>query len=620
MRENLLDVLHRRMIVGDGAMGTLLYQYGMPVGINNEELNLSNQEIIARVHQAYYRAGARLIETNTFGANRESLMKHGLEGSVRAINRHGVRLARQAVGDDAYVAGAVGAIRAGKLKALDLATLEACYREQMEALLEEGVDALLLETFFEYEELALALRVAKRISDVPVICQFAVSETERTLDGIDLNRAIRQLRESGADVIGFNCRVGPQGVLRAVEQIRGQGGLISAFPNAGLPDYVDGRFVYKATPAYFAQSAKTLRDNGVSLIGGCCGTTPEHIEAIAEALAGLQPLLIAAEPVERPAIRVREPEQPENTFKHEHRQLTIPELADKRHTVIVELDPPKDLDIEQFMKGAQTLKEAGADALTMADNSLAVTRMSNMALGYLVQEKLGIRPLLHMACRDRNLIGQQSHLMGLHALGLDHVLAVTGDPARLGDLPGASSVYDLSSFDMIRMIKQLNSGVSFSGLPLKQKARFTIAAAFNPNVKQLDKAIKRLERKVEAGADYIMTQPIYDAKLIEALYQKTRHIGIPIFIGIMPLVSARNAEFLHNEVPGIELSDEVRSRMARYEGERARQEGIMIAKELLDVSAAYFNGVYLMTPFMRYEMTAELTKYVLSRHREARVV
>ncbi|MEB9896886.1 methylenetetrahydrofolate reductase, partial [Bacillus cereus] len=290
-----------------------------------------------------------------------------------------------------------------------------------------------------------------------------------------------------------------------------------------------------------------------------------------------------------------------------------PSLVDtvrERHTVIVELDPPRDLDIAKFMLGAQALKDAGADALTLADNSLAVTRMSNMALGYLALDKVGIRPLIHIACRDRNLIGTQSHMMGLDALGIDHVLAVTGDPARFGDLPDSSSVYDLTSFEIIRMIKQLNAGLAFSGKALKQRANFVVGAAFNPNVKHLNKAIERLERKIEAGADYIMTQPVYDASLIERIAEGTKHLNVPVFLGIMPLASGRNAEYLHNEVPGIHLSDEVRERMKGLEGESGRREGVAIAKELLDVAMKHFNGIYFMTPFMFYEMTVELTEHV----------
>lgn len=608
MKLDLRAALQQEILTGDGAMGTYLYQMGFPVGISYEELNLLRPETVADVHRRYFEAGARLIETNTFSANREKLSKYGLEGDVEAINRAGVELARNAVGDDAYVVGAIGSIRAGKRKNVRTSEVEQSLQEQIGILLDSPVDGLLLETFYDLEELQLALRIIRSMSGLPVICQFANEGTGSTQDGVPLQEAFLRLRDEGADVIGFNCRVGPNGILRSMEKISPIPGVpFSAFPNAGLPDYVDGHYTYAATPKYFAESALRFADLGARIIGGCCGTTPEHIAAVAKALQGYVPAAPGTAPAGAAAI-VLEPAPAKPAPP-----AGIPSLLDivkQRKTVIVELDPPKDLDIEKFMQGSKALQEAHVDAITMADNSLAVTRMSNLALGYLVQERLGARPLIHIACRDRNMIGTQSHLMGLHALGIDHVLAVTGDPAKFGDLPGSSSVYDLTSFEIIRMIKQLNEGIAFSGKPLKQKANFVVGAAFNPNVKHLDKAVQRLERKIEAGADYIMTQPVYDAKLIEDIYEATKHLQIPIFIGIAPLASGGNAEYLHNEVPGIRLSDEVRARMDGLKGPEGRAMGVEIAKELLDTAMQYFNGIYLMTPFLAYEMCVDLTNYV----------
>ncbi|OAS14950.1 bifunctional homocysteine S-methyltransferase/methylenetetrahydrofolate reductase [Paenibacillus oryzisoli] len=608
MKLDLRAALQREILTGDGAMGTYLYQMGFPVGISYEELNLLRPETVADVHRRYFEAGARLIETNTFSANREKLSKYGLEGDVEAINRAGVELARNAVGDDAYVVGAIGSIRAGKRKNVRTSEVEQSLQEQIGILLDSPVDGLLLETFYDLEELQLALRIIRSMSNLPVICQFANEGTGSTQDGVPLQEAFLRLRDEGADVIGFNCRVGPNGILRSMEKIAPIPGIpFSAFPNAGLPDYVDGHYTYAATPKYFAESALRFADLGARIIGGCCGTTPEHIAAVAKALQGYVPAAPGKASAGAAAI-VLEPAPAKPAPP-----AGIPSLLDivkQRKTVIVELDPPKDLDIEKFMQGSKALQDAHVDAITMADNSLAVTRMSNLALGYLVQERLGARPLIHIACRDRNMIGTQSHLMGLHALGIDHVLAVTGDPAKFGDLPGSSSVYDLTSFEIIRMIKQLNEGIAFSGKPLKQKANFVVGAAFNPNVKHLDKAVQRLERKIEAGADYIMTQPVYDAKLIEDIYEATKHLSIPIFIGIAPLASGGNAEYLHNEVPGIRLSDEVRARMDGLKGPEGRAMGVEIAKELLDTAMQYWNGIYLMTPFLAYEMCVDLTNYV----------
>ncbi|MBD0379337.1 bifunctional homocysteine S-methyltransferase/methylenetetrahydrofolate reductase [Paenibacillus sedimenti] len=608
MKSDLRTALQREILTGDGAMGTYLYQMGFPVGISYEELNLLRPETVADVHRRYFEAGARLIETNTFSANREKLSKYGLESDVEAINRAGVELARKAVGNDAYVVGAIGSIRAGKRKNVRTADVEQSLREQIGVLLDSPVDGLLLETFYDLDELQLALRIIRSMSNLPVICQFANEGTGSTQDGVPLQEAFERLRDGGADVIGFNCRVGPNGILRSMEKLTLLAGVpFSAFPNAGLPDYVDGHYTYAATPEYFAESALRFADLGARIIGGCCGTTPEHIAAVAKALSGYVPAAPGAAAHVRP-VRVSEPAPAKPAPPAAKPSLL--DIVKQRKTVIVELDPPRDLDIDKFMQGSKALQDAHVDAITMADNSLAVTRMSNLALGYLVQDKLGARPLIHIACRDRNMIGTQSHLMGLHALGIDHVLAVTGDPAKFGDLPGSKSVYDLTSFEIIRMIKQLNEGIAFSGKPLKQKANFVVGAAFNPNVKHLDKAVQRLERKIEAGADYIMTQPVYDAKLIEQIHNATKHLNVPIFIGIAPLASGGNAEYLHNEVPGIQLSDEVRSRMSGLKGEEGRAMGVEIAKELLDAAMPYFNGIYLMTPFLLYEMCVDLTKYV----------
>ena len=652
MKPDLRTALRSRVIVGDGAMGTYLHQLGVPVGISHEELNVSNPDVVGDVHRQYIEAGAEAIETNTYSAQRWKLEKYGLGGKAEDINAAGAAVARKAAAGRAWVLGAIGPFRTGPGRAVPGASARRRdYEEQIGALLGAGVDGLILETFYDLEELSMVLRLARKRSDLPVICQFAVEDPARTPDGVPLAEAFRRLIGEGADVVGLNCRGGPSAMIRAFAELPRLGVPYSVFPNAGLPDYVDGRIVFSAPPEYFGETARTFADLGVRLIGGCCGTTPAHIAAIARVLREYAPEQPPAETgmvAERtetekksaPTATVRiagataavedaadgsargtapadaEPAGAKAIGAEPHsrepagRAPTLVELVRRRHTVIVELDPPRDLDLSRFMAGAAALKEARADALTMADNSLAVSRMSNMAVGVLVKERVGIRPLVHIACRDRNLIGTQSHMLGLHALGIDHVLAVTGDPARFGDLPGSSSVYDMTSFEIIRMIKQLNEGISFSGKPLRQRARFVVGAAFNPNVKYLDKAIRRLEKKVEAGADFIMTQPVYDPKLIERIADETRHIPVPIFIGIMPLASGRNAEFLHNEVPGIQLSDRVRERMRGLEGEEGRREGLAIARELLDAAMERFNGIYLITPFMLYEMTAELTRYV----------
>ena len=629
-KPELRKALELGIIVGDGAMGTYLYQLGFPIGVSYEEFNLLKPDIIMDVHRRYYEAGARLIETNTFSANREKLSKYGLEHAVVAINRAGVELARKAVGQDAYVVGSVGSIRGGTRKTIALSQIKADFEQQIEALLEAKVDGIFLETFYDLEEIRLALQIIRERSNVTVICQFAAEGTGMTQDGVPWIQAFTQLQDEGTDVVGFNCHSGPNGMMRTLEKVPS---LVqtpfSVFPNAGLPGYVDGRYTYLATPEYFAENALQFADLGARIIGGCCGTTPEHVAAMAKALHGYSPEVESSttpvgtiNPVYKKELpmssnvnaAILEPSfvAPSNKVNHDSAIIepSILDLVRQRHTVVVEWDTPRGLAIDKFMEGAQALKDAGVDSVTMADNSLAQTRMSNLAMGYLLKDRLSVQPLLHIACRDRNLIGTQSHLMGLHALGINHVLALTGDPARVGDLPGSSSVYDLTSFELIRMTKQLNEGIAFSGKLLKQKANFIVGAAFDPNVKYLDKGIQRMEKKVAAGADYFMTQPLFDPLLIEKFYHASKHLDVPIFLGIMPLTSGRNAEFLHNEVPGIRITDEIRKRMANLEGEEGRRMGIEIAKEMVDEALRYFKGIYFMTPMIFYEMTVELTHYV----------
>jgi methionine synthase / methylenetetrahydrofolate reductase(NADPH) len=605
-KKDLREYLRDHLLVGDGAMATQLYRSGVPVGVSFEELCLTNPRLVYDVHKAYYEAGARLMETNTFGANRDALARYGLEHKVTRINRVAVTIAREAAQDDAYVVGSIGSIIAGRVRKKVLDEYRDQFEEQAIALLHAGVDGLILETFLDLEELLLAIDVIRPLTGLPLICQLATLDVGRTRDGYTLTEAFSQLQKAGADIIGLNCRLGPAEILRSFESASvPDGALLSAFPNAGRLGISDGEYAYKSSPEYFAESALRLREQGVRLLGGCCGTTPDHVRAMAEALKGLAPL-----PRVNPSETLTERPSVASYSVRERQKPSIVERVKTGTTIIVEFDPPKDLDTEGFLTGCFELHKAGADAITLADNSLANVRMSNMALGAIMKSQYGIDPLVHIACRDRNLIGQQSHLMGLHALGIDQVLVVTGDPSRFGDLPGASSVFDVTSFDLIRMVKQLNEGISFSGRPLKQKAQFIVGAAFNPNVRHIEAAIKRLEKKVEAGADFIMTQPVYDAESIRLVHDATKHIKIPVFIGIMPLTSSRNAEFLHNEVPGIKLSDEARERMRRVQGEAARQEGIKMAKELLDVAITYFNGIYLITPFNYYQMSVELIQYV----------
>lgn len=611
--KDLKSEVQNHLVVADGAMATFLYQSGVPVGVCCEELNLTHPDMIRSVHEAYVRAGARLIETNTFAANRDALARYGLEHKVTSLNLAAVKIAREAAGDSAYVAGSIGSIVAGRVRTEPLENYREHYEEQAVALLHGGVDGIVLETFQDLDELLLALEVTRGLTDLPVFTQLATIQVGRTRDGYTVGEAFRIIHQAGADVIGLNCRLGPAEMLRTLETTIIPGGaILSIIPNAGRLGIIEGELTYKSSPEYFAEYALKLREQGVHVLGGCCGTTPEHIRAMTDVLQGLSPLPRVNPELVNGEVSRRSKDGKITVQSQVTWQDSLVERVKKECTVIVELDPPKDLETEEFFRGCNELYQAGASAVTLADNAMANVRMSNMALGSLMKERYGIEPLLHLACRDRNLIGQQSHLMGLHALGIHQILVVTGDPSRFGDLPGASSVFDVSSLDLIRMTKQLNQGISFSGQPLKSQAQFIVGTAFNPHVRNFEAAIKRLERKVEAGADFIMTQPVYDRETIHLIYEGTRHISIPIFIGIMPLTGERNAEFLHNEVPGITLSNGALKRMQGLKGELGRQEGVAMAQELIDAAVGHFKGIYLITPFNYYEMTVDLTKYVVN--------
>ncbi|WLR48312.1 bifunctional homocysteine S-methyltransferase/methylenetetrahydrofolate reductase [Halobacillus litoralis] len=590
-------------LIGDGAMGTLLYSYGIDRCF--EELNLSHSEEVLNVHRAYVNAGADVIQTNTYGANYIKLERYGLQDQVKEINTAAVKLAKQAASAGQYVVGTIGGVRGARKQAISIEEIKRSFREQLYCLLFEKVDGLLLETFYDLEELTTVLKIARKETELPIIAQVSMHEAGVLQDGTPLPDALKQLEELGADVVGVNCRLGPYHTIQSLEDVPlPEKAVLSAYPNASLPAYQDGRLIYPTDPTYFQKSAQSLYEQGARLIGGCCGTTPEHIEAIAARVKGNPPIQDKVVPIkEKNEVRLS---RTKNDRPHLH------EKAKKGRSIIVELDPPKKLKTERFLEGAKALHEAGVDSVTLADNSLASPRISNTAMASLIKQKYDVDPLVHIACRDRNLLGLQSHLMGLHTLGIRQLLAVTGDPTKLGDFPGATSVYDLNSFDLIHYIKQMNKGISFSGKNLGESTSFSVAAAFNPNVRNLNRAVGRMEKKIKYGADYFISQPVFNEKQILEVYQATKHIDAPIYIGIMPLTSARNAEFLHNEVPGITLAPEILEKMelAGSDREQAQAEGLSISKSLIDTALDLFNGIYLITPFLRYEMTVELTHYI----------
>jgi methionine synthase / methylenetetrahydrofolate reductase(NADPH) len=596
----LIQSLKEKILIADGAMGTLLYSYGVDRCF--EELNLSHPDEVFKVHRDYIEAGADIIQTNTYGANYEKLSRYGLEDAVKEINTAAVRLAKKAAGDQTYVVGTIGGIRAIKQN-ISLEEIKRSFREQLYCLLLEGVDGILLETYYDFEELKTVVKIAKKETDLPVIAQVSMHESGVLQNGMRVDSALQELEMLGADVVGINCRMGPYHMVSSLEEVPiPNNAFLSVYPNASLPNYEEGRFYYSAEPEYFGEISNDLREQGARIIGGCCGTTPEHIRAVAMKLTS------------------RIPVKDKRVKAKKSVQLSSPPLKEKllhqkvkeKKTVIVELDPPKHLDTSLFFQGAKALKEEGIDAITLADNPLASPRIGNDAIGTMVKERYDLTPLVHITCRDRNLIGLQSHLMGLHTLGIHNILAITGDPAKIGDFPGAASVYDLSSLELIELIKQNNEGISFSGKSLRQKTQFSVGAAFNPNFRHLDASVKRLERKVNAGADYFISQPVFGIEEIYQVYEATKHLNTPIFIGIMPLLSSRNAEFLHHEVPGIKVPVETRKRIkdAGTDPVHTRAAGLEIAKELIDAAYKLFNGIYLITPFVRYDMSIELIQYI----------
>ncbi|SFP40694.1 bifunctional homocysteine S-methyltransferase/methylenetetrahydrofolate reductase [Salibacterium halotolerans] len=605
---NIVGELEKRVLVGDGAMGTYLYDKGYSGSF--ESLNVTEPDVIQRVHREYVDAGADIIQSNTYAANDVKLKKYSLEHKVESINREGMRLAREAAGSRAFAAATVGGIAGIQPLDISVETIREAYRRQVETLLEENPDVFILETFYDWKELLDTVRLLRGMTDIPIIAQAALGEVGVMHGGIPVTEVFQELQKEGADVAGLNCRMGPYHLIQSFERVPLMKGVYySAYPNASLPDLDDGRFVYQSNPDYFYQRALDLKKEGVRIIGGCCGTTPDHIAWTAKAVKNSTPL------AEKPHTLEMVQEIPAASRIHPPKQR-LNAVNPDRPSVIVELDPPKKLTTEKFIRGAEALYEAGADAVTMADNSLASPRIDNLAMAAAVQNRTKARPLLHLACRDRNLIGIQSHLLGLHTMGIQDVLAVTGDPSKVGDFPGATSVYDMNSTKLISLIKEMNEGRSYSGNSLGEKTSFTVAAAFNPNVRNLHKAVQRLEKKIDAGADYFMTQPVYAKEQFETIYKEVKHLSTPIYIGIMPLVSSRNAEFLHNEVPGIQLTEEIRVRMSAGGEDRAtaQAEGLAISKELIDEALRYFNGVYLITPFLRFDMTAELTDYVRKKN------
>jgi homocysteine S-methyltransferase len=611
---NLLEALGSRVVVGDGAVAAYLYAEGVSLGRSFEGLNLTEPDRVSEAHRAYLEAGAELIATNSFAAGKEALKRHGLESQANEINWKASKLAAHEVGKSgAWVAGCIGPSGLARMERSGLGAkgIEDLFRSQAGALIDGGAGVILLQAFGDPEELEIAIGSVRELHHLPVIALLSAGREGTLPGGKKWEETAEKLRRAGAEVVGVAPAFGPSGCASLLRRFSSGGDkFLAAYPDAGQPEFSEGRYLYANHPGYFAERMAALPPLGVGLLGGGSGVSPAHIRALKEKLAQvkLAPALRVAEEPKREAITVAVPEGQ----KKQKREESILDRLKKERIAVVELDSPRGLDMGPFLKAAEELVQAGTTALTLADNSLAILRVANTAAATLLREKLGTTCLIHLACRDKNLIGLQSELMGLATLGHRHVLALTGDPSKFGDHPGATSVYDVNSLGLIDLIRQMNEGRNSAGREIGAGAEFVIGVAFNPNSRNFDAQVKKLERKMERGAHFVMTQPVYEKGMVRKMKEALGPLGIPVLVGVMPVVSARNADFLHHEVPGISIPDAVREKIRSLpEGPAQAEYGREVAAELAREVAEHFRGIYLITPMVRSGMTVPIVKEFL---------
>jgi len=606
MAADLIARLKQSPVLCDGAMGTLLYAKGIFINRCYDELNLAQPDLIRGIHHEYLQAGAEIIETNTFGANSFRLARHSLANRVRDINLAGARLAKEAAKSfDAWVAGSVGplGVRIEPLGKTSFEEARVAFREQITALVEGGVDVLILETFGYLEEIRQAILAAREVNPkIPVIAQVTIDEDGNCLDGSTPEVVAQHLEEWGADVIGCNCSVGPVAMLEAMERIRAATSLpLSAQPNAGIPRSVEGRNIYLCSPEYMANYTQEFVAAGVRLIGGCCGTTPDHTRAMKSLLrVGEARTKVASRPVKAeapaavPAVPIAE------------RSRLGAKIAAGEFVTMVEIVPPKGIDIRKEIEGARFLKSVGVDAINIPDSPRASARMSNHALSLLLRQEIAIEPILHYTCRDRNVLGIQSDLLGAAAMGVRNLICITGDPPKMGNYPDATAVFDVDSIGLVNIVHSLNRGLDIGGNPIGTGTAFVIGVGANPGISDLDEEIRRFEYKVEAGAEYVVTQPVFDLGLLEVFLRRIEHCRIPVIAGIWPLVSVRNAEFMKNELR-VSVPDSILERMARVSTpEAARAEGVLIAREMLAAARSMVQGAQISAPLGRYASAVDV--------------
>lgn len=589
MRDFIERLKENRVIIADGAMGTMLYSKGVPRGHCFDELILSNPNIIKEIHRAYRDAGAEILETNTFGANYAVLDRYyDLGKEVRDINYYGAKLARE-VAPDAFIAGSIGPITRplDTSEKLSISDIERMFSQQITALLDGGVDLIILETMSDLEEALAGFRAARRVGDSPVIVSFSFSNEGRTITGLDPATVAERLKREGVRILGANCGSGPREVYRATQKMI-DAPWLSAMPNAGLPKFVQGRFVYPHNPDYFAYYAKRFLSLGVSIIGGCCGTTPEHIRAISEAVKGREVMEKRRKVSLKDNLRVVQTERKITT--------SLKQKCKEKFLWIVEMETPKGADVKREIELAKKLSSLGIDVIAVSDTPMAIMRMGPLGLAHRIKEETGMDVILHKTTRDRNILGLQSDLLAAFSLGIDNILALTGDPPSAGDYPFSIAVYEVTSKGLIEMINSLNSGRDWLGNPLESPTGFWVGAASGIELTEVE--LSRVKAKIEAGAGFLMTQPVFDIEAFSKFVERIKEFKVPIFAGVMPLFSSQQAEYLHNEVPGISIPEDIRK--------RADKEGVEIARELINRLKNLTNGVCIMLPKSRYSILREL--------------
>ncbi|HKD91695.1 MAG TPA: bifunctional homocysteine S-methyltransferase/methylenetetrahydrofolate reductase [Terriglobales bacterium] len=616
MPSDFLARLKKSPVLCDGAMGTLLYSKGVFINRCYDELNLSQPSLIRDIHHDYAKAGAEIVETNTFGANSFRLARHGFADRVRDINLAGALLAREGTKSfDAWVAGSVGplGVRIEPLGKTSLEEARESFREQIAALKEGGADLLIIETMGYLEELHQAILAARDVDPkLPVVAQVTIDEDGNCLDGATPETFAAKLDSWGADVIGCNCSVGPVAMLDAIERVRRVTERpLSAQPNAGMPRSVEGRNIYLCSPEYMASYARKFVRAGVSVIGGCCGTTPEHIRSMKSALrageAKAKSSSLTVKPREQAAIQA--PPLAE-------RSRVGSKIANREFVTMVEIVPPKGTDASKEIEGARFLKTCGVDAINIPDSPRASARMSNQALSLLIQQQVGIEAVLHYTCRDRNVLGIQSDLLGAAAIGIRNLICITGDPPKLGNYPDATAVFDVDAIGLVNIVRNLNCGLDIGSNPMGAGTSFVIGVGANPGLPNIDEEIRRFEYKVEAGGEYAVTQPVFDLALLERFLKRIEHCRVPVIAGIWPLTSARNAEFMKNELR-VSIPDSVIERMTQAaNAEAARAEGIAIAREMLSQLRDIVQGAQISAPFGRYSSATDVLE-VLGESRRA---